>query len=311
MRSWISGSGSAAASATSTSTTTSSGTGRPERPRELARDDLRHERLLALSGAAELRHVHAVVVGLDEPGQRPALAQGLDVAGGGDGAQRARSRRAAWQACPPDRPAPIAWRPRWHPRTGSSSRSRSATTARRRAGRWTARASTYTERRHIQLVHWAAAQARGRRHDRAGAAHGRRRVRRVAGDPRLRRRAHARRAAPVPGRRGARAPRSSRSSGASTRCSAPRDGAGSTTRSSATRAATRRGTSPACPAGSGAMFPFVLAPAKLVIRRYLDVNDDVGARRGGARRRGVRRRRASGSPTDVATSSATASAPPT
>jgi len=60
----------------------------PERPRELARQHLRDERALALAGTAELRDVHAEVVGLDEPRQRPALAQGVDVAGGGDGAQR-------------------------------------------------------------------------------------------------------------------------------------------------------------------------------------------------------------------------------
>ena len=92
--SWISGSGSAAASAGSTSTTTSSGTGSPSARAELAGDDLGDERLLALPGAAELRDVHPVVVGLHEPGQRAALAQGLGVAGRGDGAQGVEHARS-------------------------------------------------------------------------------------------------------------------------------------------------------------------------------------------------------------------------
>jgi hypothetical protein len=51
-----------------------------ERARELAAHHLGDERLRPLPGAAELAHVHAVVVGLDEPRQRPALAQRRDVA---------------------------------------------------------------------------------------------------------------------------------------------------------------------------------------------------------------------------------------
>ena len=50
--SWISGSGSAWPSSAGTSTTTSSGTSKPERARELAREDLGDERALALAGAA-------------------------------------------------------------------------------------------------------------------------------------------------------------------------------------------------------------------------------------------------------------------
>src|SRR5262249_60289889 len=61
--------------------------GRAERRRELAADALRDERLRALSGAVELQDVEAVVVGLDERGQRAALAQRRDVAGGGDSAE--------------------------------------------------------------------------------------------------------------------------------------------------------------------------------------------------------------------------------
>ena len=56
----------------------------PERARELAGDDLGEERLAALSRAAKLEDVEAVVVGLDERGQRPALPKRGDVAGGGD-----------------------------------------------------------------------------------------------------------------------------------------------------------------------------------------------------------------------------------
>ena len=67
---------------------TSSGTGRPSRRAELADDDLGHERARPLPGAAELGDVEPVVVGLHQPGQRPALAQGLDVARGGDVAER-------------------------------------------------------------------------------------------------------------------------------------------------------------------------------------------------------------------------------
>ena len=64
-----------------------------ERASQLARDDLRHERAAPLPGAAELRDVHPVVVGLEQAGQRPALTQWRDVAGGGDVTQRLEHAR--------------------------------------------------------------------------------------------------------------------------------------------------------------------------------------------------------------------------
>ena len=60
------------------------GDGQPQRPGELAHEDLGHEHLEALAGAAELQHVGAEVVGLDDARQRPALLEGGDVARGGD-----------------------------------------------------------------------------------------------------------------------------------------------------------------------------------------------------------------------------------
>ena len=48
----------------------------PEAARELAGDDLGDQRERALPGAAELHHVGAEIVRLDDGGQRPALAQG-------------------------------------------------------------------------------------------------------------------------------------------------------------------------------------------------------------------------------------------
>ena len=160
----------------------------PERAPELARDDLRHERLLALPRAAELRDVHAVVVGLHEPRQRAALAQGLDVAGGGDGAQRlehgaqlgraGRSARgfAAAVASPLlRRRAPVALPGRGRLDSRSWSRSRSATSARRRAGRWTARGSIHREAPHPARA-LGGGQAGRRRPHRAGAAHRRQAV---------------------------------------------------------------------------------------------------------------------------------------
>ena len=53
---------------------------RTEGAGDLADDDLGDQHLGALSGAAELQHVGAVVVGLDDAGQRPALTQWRDVA---------------------------------------------------------------------------------------------------------------------------------------------------------------------------------------------------------------------------------------
>ena len=64
----------------------------PERSRELSGDHFGDERAGPLAGAAELHHVHPVVVCLDEPGQRAALAQGRHVASGGNTAQQVRRR---------------------------------------------------------------------------------------------------------------------------------------------------------------------------------------------------------------------------
>jgi hypothetical protein len=66
----------------------------PERAPELAGDELGHERARALAGAAELQDVQAVVVGLDEPRHRPALAQRRHVAGRGHRPRRGRRGRA-------------------------------------------------------------------------------------------------------------------------------------------------------------------------------------------------------------------------
>ena len=52
---------------------------------DLADEHLRDEHLAALAGAGELHDVGAEVVGLDEPGEGPALAQRGDVPDGGDG----------------------------------------------------------------------------------------------------------------------------------------------------------------------------------------------------------------------------------
>ena len=63
-----------------------------ERPRQLADDDLGDEDLDALPGSAELQHVGAEVVGLDDARQRATLLEGGDVARGGD---LRRARRPA------------------------------------------------------------------------------------------------------------------------------------------------------------------------------------------------------------------------
>ena len=69
-----------------------------QRPRELPAQQLGHERRGPLPGPAELQDVEPVVVGLDEPGQRAALAQRGDVARGADrsqhGPQASRARGA-------------------------------------------------------------------------------------------------------------------------------------------------------------------------------------------------------------------------
>ena len=55
---------------------------------EFAGHDLGDQCRRSLPGPGELHHVETVVVGLDQRGQRAALAQRGDVAGGGDLAQR-------------------------------------------------------------------------------------------------------------------------------------------------------------------------------------------------------------------------------
>ena len=55
------------------------GHGQADRPGQLAGQPFGDERARPLAGAAELDHVQAVVVGLDEAGQRAALAQGRHV----------------------------------------------------------------------------------------------------------------------------------------------------------------------------------------------------------------------------------------
>ncbi len=59
-----------------------------DRPGELAGQPLRDEGPRSLAGPAELDDVEAVVVGLDEPWQRPAFAQRRDVACRSHGPQR-------------------------------------------------------------------------------------------------------------------------------------------------------------------------------------------------------------------------------
>ncbi len=56
--------------------------------RDFPRHELRNERLGTLARAAELEHVEALVVRLDDGGKRAALAQRGDVAGGREGAKR-------------------------------------------------------------------------------------------------------------------------------------------------------------------------------------------------------------------------------
>jgi len=65
----------------SSRTTTSSGDGQAQLAGQLTRDHLGHQRLATLPGAVELHDVRAEVVGLDQAGQRAALAQGEDVPG--------------------------------------------------------------------------------------------------------------------------------------------------------------------------------------------------------------------------------------
>ncbi len=89
------------------------GHGQADRPPELAGKPLGDERARTLSGATELDHVQAVVVRLDQPGQRPALAQGRDVAGRDDGPDHGAERSRSPGARRPCRRAQVArWRRR-------------------------------------------------------------------------------------------------------------------------------------------------------------------------------------------------------
>ena len=106
-RSWISGSGSARPITGSSSTSDELGHRRSRAPRDLARDDLRDEGLRPLAGAAELEDVEPVVVGLDDRGQRAALAQRRDVARRLD---RAQHRASLSSGRDRDHPRPV--RPR-------------------------------------------------------------------------------------------------------------------------------------------------------------------------------------------------------
>ncbi len=63
-----------------------------QRPGQLAADHLRGQHRHALAGRPPLDHVGAQVVGLDQTGQRTALAQREDVAGGGDGGEHSAAR---------------------------------------------------------------------------------------------------------------------------------------------------------------------------------------------------------------------------
>ena len=79
------------------------GDGQPGSAGELSREQLRGERLRPLSRAAEFEHIHTVVVGFDDRGQRAAFAQRHDVASGGDGSHAAHydrgSVRSAARSC--------------------------------------------------------------------------------------------------------------------------------------------------------------------------------------------------------------------
>ena len=108
-----------------------------EAPGQLADDHLGDEDLQPLPGAAELADVGAEVVGLDDAGQRAALAQGRDVAGRGDGGDHGvrlpvGRRHLAGQPAPLVRDVEVRARPaRVH------RRERLAQDRRRRPGRGT------------------------------------------------------------------------------------------------------------------------------------------------------------------------------
>ena len=62
----------------------------PERPSDLAGDELGDERLRSLAGAAVLHDVQPVVVGLHQAGQRASLAERRDITGRSDRSDRDR-----------------------------------------------------------------------------------------------------------------------------------------------------------------------------------------------------------------------------
>ena len=68
----------------------------PERPADLAGDELGDQRLRPLAGPAVLHDVQPVVVRLHQSGQRATLAERRDVAGGGHGPDGDRGRGWAW-----------------------------------------------------------------------------------------------------------------------------------------------------------------------------------------------------------------------
>jgi hypothetical protein len=70
------------------------GDAKAQSARELDADHLRYQRQRALAGAGPLDDIDPVVVGLEQPGERSALAQGRDVARRGDLQERRHRDRA-------------------------------------------------------------------------------------------------------------------------------------------------------------------------------------------------------------------------
>ena len=143
-RSWTSSSGSDSAICASRSTATRSGTSSPSARPISPASHSGDERARALAGAAELHDVQPVVVGLDEAGQRAALAERRHVARGldpdaGQGATvapvtvaspaRRGSRADARRPRSPPRPSrrrPSPGSPPRSPRAGCAARHRRA-----------------------------------------------------------------------------------------------------------------------------------------------------------------------------------------
>jgi len=111
----------------------------------LASHQLGDERPWSLAGAAELQHVHAVVVGLDDGRQRPAFTQRRDIAGDADRAERghapivarAPERLVRTGVSAPDRPGTRGCARRWCP--GRCARAATPSACRRgscRLARW-------------------------------------------------------------------------------------------------------------------------------------------------------------------------------